>query len=221
MKRYIDRSVLPWYDTFDRGHNRQHAHHVITESLNLCRDFQLSTSLHSPLSTLHFSQLSTLNSQLVYAIAAYHDLGLRIDREHHHLHSGTFIREDKMLRRWFTEEQIETMAQAVEDHRASRKEPPRSIYGCIVAEADRDIDPVTILRRTVQFGMKHYPELSKEEHLQRAYDHMLEKYAEGGYLRLWMHSKRNERGLSELRSIIHDRERLMNLCSRLYDEERQ
>ena len=219
LKYYIDEAVLPWYDTFDRGHNRLHADKVIAESLNLLRDLELST-LHSPLSTFN-SPLSTLNCLMVYAIAAYHDLGLRIDREHHHLHSGTFIREDKELLRWFTSEQIETMAQAAEDHRANRKEPPRSQYGCIVAEADRDIDPVTILRRTVQFGMKHYPELSKEEHIKRAYEHMLEKYADGGYLHLWMHSARNERGLSELRSIIHDRQRLTNICSQLYDEEKK
>ena len=225
LKHYIDLNILPYYDTFDRGHNRQHADKVIAESLTLCRDLELQPS------TLHGladssgqggdmnSQPSALNPLMVYAVAAYHDLGLRIDREHHHLNSGKYIREDKELLRWFSPEQIETMAQAAEDHRASRKEPPRSIYGCIVAEADRDIDPVTILRRTVQFSLRHYPGYTKEQHLQRAYDHMLEKYAEGGYLHLWMHSTRNEQGLADLRRIIHNKDQLLQLCSQLYDEE--
>ena len=220
LKRYLEQHILPFYDTFDRGHNRLHADSVITESLRLLRDLELqktNETLHSPLN--NFSQLSTLNSQLIYAIAAYHDLGLRIDRENHHLHSGTFVRQDKNLRKWFSDEQIEIMAQAVEDHRASRKEPPRSIYGCIVAEADRHIEPLDILRRTIQFGMKHYPGLSKEEHLERVYSHMLEKYADGGYLRLWMHSERNERGLTELRRIIHDKPLISRIFSDLYDKE--
>ncbi len=203
LKDHIEQNVLPWYDTFDKGHNRQHAEKVIKESLSLANSIGGEE----------------VNILMVYAIAAYHDLGLRIDREHHHLGSGTFIRENKTLRQWFSEEEIETMAQAAEDHRASRKEPPRSIYGCIVAEADRDIEPSTILRRTIQFGMKNYPTLSKEEHLQRAYAHLTEKYAEGGYLKLWMHSPRNEQGLAELRRQMHDKESLMQLCSQLYDEE--
>ena len=220
LKRYIEQHILPFYDTFDSGHNRQHADSVITESLRLLRDLELqktNETLHSPLN--NFSQLSTLNSQLIYAIAAYHDLGLRTDRENHHLHSGSFVRQDKNLRKWFSDEQIETMAQAVEDHRASRKEPPRSIYGCIVAEADRHINPETILRRTVQYSLSHYPGLTKEQHLERVYSHMLEKYADGGYLRLWMHSARNEQGLRDLRAIISDQPRLFSICSTIYDEE--
>ena len=46
----------------------------------------------------------------------------------------------------------------------------------IVAEADRVIDTETIIRRTLQFGQKHYPDLSPEEHLQRAVNHLKEKY---------------------------------------------
>lgn len=220
LKHYIDTNILPLYDTFDLGHNRQHAEKVIAESLNLCRELGMSNDSTLPAGTINDRMINgkMVNVLMVYVAAAMHDVGLQTDREHHHLHSGAFIREDKALRQWFSEEQIATVAEAAEDHRASRKEPPRSIYGCIVAEADRDIDAMTILRRTVQFGMKHYPCLSKQEHLERAYCHLLEKYAEGGYLKLWMHSSRNEQGLAELRSIIHDKQRLMQLCSELYDE---
>ncbi len=49
------------------------------------------------------------------------------------------------------------MREAVEDHRASTDHEPRSLYGKIVAEADRIIDPDTTLRRTVQYGLKQNP----------------------------------------------------------------
>lgn len=46
------------------------------------------------------------------------------------------------------------MREAVEDHRASSDHEPRSIYGKIVAEADRIIDTDTTLRRTVRTETK-------------------------------------------------------------------
>ncbi|MBQ8100012.1 MAG: HAD-IA family hydrolase [Paludibacteraceae bacterium] len=210
LHRYVGQHVLPFYDTFDRGHNRQHALTVIRESLCLCREQALVGRL--PLR-------DEPEALLCYAAAAFHDLGLRIDREHHHLHSGAFIRQDRQLPRWFTPEQIELIACAAEDHRAGRSEPPRSLYGCIVAEADRDIEPMTILRRTVRFGLKHYPELTEEQHVRRAVDHMHEKYAEGGYMRLWMHSGRNEQGLAALRAIIANPPQLEQILRTLYREE--
>jgi uncharacterized protein len=110
------------------------------------------------------------------------------------------------------------MRDAVEDHRASSKNAPRTIYGAIVAEADRHIDPETILRRTLQFGMKQNPNADFEWNFDRAYEHMLEKYAEGGYMRLWLNSKRNVEGLAQLRAIIHNKEQMRTICKRLFEE---
>ena len=155
---------------------------------------------------------------MVYAIAAYHDTGLAVDRKTHHLESGRIVRQDSMLRRWFTPEQIEVMAQAVEDHRASSDHEPRSIYGKIVAEADRQIDVQTIMRRTIQYGLSHYPELDREEQWQRTLNHLLEKYAEGGYLRLWIPESPNAASLKQLQSLIKDRRSLRALFDELYPQ---
>ena len=134
--------------------------------------------------------------------------------------SGRLLRSDRRLREWFDEAQIEIMAQAVEDHRASGGREPRSIYGRIVAEADRQIDAETIIRRTVQFGMAHYPELDREGHWQRLLAHMAEKYAEGGYLKLWIPESPNAARLAEFRLILNDRPRLRKLFDKYYDAER-
>ena len=145
-----------------------------------------------------------VNIDMVYAVAAYHDTGLCQDREHHHEASARIIREDRNLRKWFTEEQISVMAEAAEDHRASSDHEPRSIYGRIVAEADRCIDPMTIIQRTVQFGLDHYPELSREEHYRRMVAHLHEKYGRSGYLKLWFSDSPNARRLEELRNMMDD-----------------
>jgi uncharacterized protein len=145
---------------------------------------------------------------MVYAIAAYHDTGLIEGRNVHHLASGRIIRNDKKLRQWFSEGQIETMAQAAEDHRASSGHEPRSIYGKIVAEADRLILPDKVIRRTIQYTRDHFPNYDKEQQYQRFRAHLLEKYSDSGYLKLWLPESDNAPRLEQLRVIIRD-ERLM------------
>ena len=189
LKTYIEQEILPRYDHFDAAHQRNHAEEVIERSMALAQHYDVEENM-------------------VYAIAAYHDTGLCGGRDTHHLVSGRIIREDKKLRDWFDEAQIETMAQAVEDHRASSGHEPRSIYGKIVAEADRLISPEKVIRRTIQFGLDHYPELDKEGQYQRFKAHLLEKYSDTGYLRLWIPESDNATRLEELRKIIRDESKM-------------
>ena len=198
LHEYIEQHILPRYSAFDKGHQRDHAESVIHESLVLAEAYGA-------------------DKEMAYTIAAFHDLGLEKDRALHHIYSGKILMTDPVLPQFFTNEQLIVMRDAVEDHRASSKNAPRTIYGAIVAEADRHIDPETILRRTMQFGLKHNPEADFEWHFNRAYEHMLEKYAEGGYMRLWLNSKRNVEGLNALRAIINDKEVLREICKRLFE----
>ena len=156
---------------------------------------------------------------MVYTIAAYHDLGIVNGRENHHTDSGKILMADPELKKYFTEEQLLTMKEAVEDHRASSKNEPRSLYGRIVAEADRQIDPRTIVVRTVQYGLEHYPELDKAGHFARAEAHLHEKYGEGGYLRLWFPESENARKLAELRRLLADRPALHKLLEEIWNQE--
>lgn len=193
LEQYIEQAILPQYDAFDGGHQRDHAQMVIDESVKLAR-------AHGA------------DEQMAYVIAAYHDLGLRFDRETHHIHSGEILMADERLREWFTEEQLAVMRDAVEDHRASSKNPPRTIYGAIVAEADRQINPDLVIHRTMAYSAKLFPDGDFETLYARSKEHLLEKYAEGGYMKLWLNSERNVRSLEELRAIIRDERQLRELC---------
>ena len=197
LQEYIEQTILPQYDAFDGGHKRDHAEAVIRESLNLAREHNA-------------------DEQMAYVIAAYHDLGLRFDREKHHIYSGEILMADDTLRQWFTEEQLLVMRDAVEDHRASGKNPPRTIYGAIVAEADRQIIPETVIARTMAYSVKLYPNGDFETLYARSREHLLEKYAEGGYMRLWLNSERNVRSLEALRAIIRNEPLLRSLCEEWY-----
>ncbi len=202
LVQYIEDEIIPRYAAFDKAHREDHVRKVIDEAMNM---------------SVHYD----VDENVLYAAAAFHDTGLVDGREVHHLSSGRIIREDPNLGKWFTSEQIETIAQAAEDHRASNGGEPRSIYGRIVAEADRDIEPMRILRRTVQYGMEHYPELDKEGHWRRMLEHLAEKYDYGGYLKLYIPESRNAAGLQTLRDIIHEPDMLRNIFEDFYNEERQ
>ena len=198
---YIEETVIPQYAGFDKAHREDHARSVVERALTMAKS------------------MADINQNMLYAAAACHDLGLSVCRETHHLESGRIIRADERLRQWFTPGEIETIAQAAEDHRASAKTPPRSIYGCLVAEADRMIVPETIIRRTIQFGLSHYPELEKEGHWERTLEHLHEKYAEGGYLKLLIEGSPNEEPLERLRAIIRDEKYLRTLFEKQFAEE--
>ena len=185
LKKYVEQNIIPQYDSFDMAHQRDHVLMVIQQSLELAEKLGAG-------------------ADMAYAIAAYHDTGLCEGREHHHEVSARIIRADQTLRKWFAEEQINIMADAAEDHRASSGHEPRTIYGRIVAEADRFIDADTIIRRTIQYGIDHYPELDREGHYQRMLSHLHEKYGRNGYLHLWFEDSPNAERLRQLQDIIDD-----------------
>ena len=201
LQSYIEKEIIPRYRNFDKAHQEDHARNVIREAMDLSRFYDV-------------------DPDMVYTAAAYHDTGLSIDRATHHLESGKIIRADRRLREWFSEQEIETIAEAAEDHRASAKTAPRSIYGRLIAEADRLIDPLTIIRRTIQFGLSHYPELDREGHWNRTLEHLQEKYGDGGYLKLWIPESPNAGRLEELRKLIRDPESLRSIFEQIFAEER-
>lgn len=200
IQKYIEEEIIPRYRQFDKAHQEDHVRTVIQASMALAEHYPVSP-------------------KMVYVIAAFHDTGLAVDRKSHHLESGRIVREDSTLPSFFTPEEIETMAQAVEDHRASNQQDPRSIYGKIVAEADRIIDAETICRRTVQFGLNHYPELPREAQIQRALDHLHEKYARGGYLKLHIPESPNAAALAALQDMIDDDQRITAFLEQIFDRE--
>ena len=197
LMEFVEKNILPRYAAFDKAHNLTHINRVISRSLELA------------------SKIGA-DPNMAYAIAAYHDLGLEGPRAVHHLTSGKILAADQRLQKWFTNEQLKIMKEAVEDHHASTSHTPRSLYGKIVAEADRDLEPSIVFRRTIEYGIDHYPEKNKEEQWQRFLSHMENKYSSHGYIRLWLPNSPNEQNLKRIRELISAPQLLREEFDRIY-----
>ena len=200
LVEFVETNILPRYAAFDKAHGISHVNRVIRRSLDLALAIGADIDM-------------------AYVVAAYHDLGMSGPRAVHHITGGRILARDLRLRKWFSPEQIKFLKEAVEDHRASASHSPRSVYGRIVAEADRDLEPEVVFRRTVQFGLSNYPELSREQQWERFREHIENKYSTHGYMKLWIPGSDNERKLKEVRSYIADQVRLRSEFDRIYSEE--
>ena len=216
IQKFVFDEIVPKYAGFDPAHKEDHALTVIEQAMLLMDRMSDWRAVQSEETASNWQEVP--EREKLFIAAACHDLGLVNGRERHHLDSGIIIRNDPRLRQWFTEEDIETIAQAAEDHRASGKSAPRSIYGKIVAEADRVIDGETIIRRTIQFGFTHYPSLDREAHIKRAVEHLREKYGRGGYLKLWIPWSDNATRLKALQEMIADDSAVYREIVRIYDQ---
>ena len=163
VRDYAEAKILPRYRAMS-GHTDKHIEQVISRSLSfadICGE--------------------KVNLDMVYVIAAYHDLGREIDDDHHEIESARMLRSDLELEKFFTAREIETMAKAVEDHRASNKREPRSIYGRIVSSADRNTEVDDMLERCYDCQRLWHPEMTDDEVIEMARKHLREKYSPDGY----------------------------------------
>lgn len=200
LVEFIETKILPQYAAFDAAHNMEHVTRVIRHSLELVK-------------------ITGADINMVYTVAAYHDLGMSGPRAIHHITGGKILASDSRLKKWFSPEQIKIMKEAIEDHRASASRAPRSLYGKVIAEADRDIDVEVVIRRTIQYGLGNYPELDKEGHWKRFKEHLDSKYSVNGYIRLWLPKSPNEKNLNDLRNLIADPPQLREVFERIFAKE--
>ena len=193
LQKYIEENIFPEYDKNEPAHGINHIKDVIRRSFELVEENELD-----------------VNYDMVYVIAAYHDIGHHIDSKTHEIISADMMSKDKNLTKFFNEEELQVIKEAIEDHRASAKDDPRSIYGKIVSSADRNNTVNDCLRRTYSYGKKLNPEATDEELFERAYDVLVNKFGEGGYAKYYFKDSQYEQFLKELRELLKDKETYIN-----------
>ncbi|MFU8793098.1 MAG: bis(5'-nucleosyl)-tetraphosphatase [Acholeplasmataceae bacterium] len=189
LKDYMTHDVISAYDQLDQAHQRDHVLKVIDEALTMAKHFDVYYDM-------------------IYVIACYHDLGMLHGRDDHHITGGNMLKDDHHLKRWFSDEEIYIMAQAVKDHRASKLEPPQTIYGQIIAQADRDLDLNDILKRIVLYAKSNHPNISFTHFFPEGYKHLKEKYGKNGYMALLIKTDETIKKVAKLQALIEDESRI-------------
>lgn len=163
---YIEKNIFPRYEKF-YSHGMLHINNVIKNMLMLADYYEL-------------------DKNMAYTIAAFHDLGLKVDRNNHEYESGKILNSDKELRKYFDEEQIRIMKEAVEDHRGSRKERPRNFYGECVSDSDRDFDIELLAKRQLATSLKNNCGIETfDEHFEICYRYLCKRIDDKGNFNLW------------------------------------
>ena len=188
LRKYIEENIFPEYSKNESGHSLSHIKYVIERSFQLVKENNLDVNL-----------------DMVYTIAAFHDIGHYIDSKTHEIISADIMYKDDNLKNYFTGEELITIKEAIEDHRASSKEDPRSIYGKIVSSADRNNTVEDCLRRTYTYGKKLNPDATDEELFLRAYDVLVNKFGENGYAKFYFKDSVYEKFLKDLRTLLSNK----------------
>ncbi len=200
LVKYIESEIFPLYNRNEEGHGIGHIKTVIKRSLKLAKNYDV-------------------NLNMVYVIASYHDIGHYIDRKKHEIISAEMFMKDEKIKKWFTTEQINTIKDAIEDHRASSNHEPRTIYGRIVITADRTIiDIDNTIRRSYSYGKRNYVGLSEEEQIERVYQHLTEKYGENGYAKVYLEDKEFDESIKKLRQALSNKEEFIKRVKRVVKE---
>ena len=200
LVEYIKNEIFPLYDRNEFAHGINHIKTVIRRSLELADGYDVDFNI-------------------VYTVAAYHDLGHFIDRKRHEIISTEMFMKDENIKRWFADEQRMVIKESIEDHRASCNHVPRTIYGKIVSTADRTIvDMDNTIKRSYTYGKKNYIGLSEEEQFDKVYEHLVEKYGESGYAKVYLEDKEFDEAVGKLRRALENREEFIERVKRVVSD---
>lgn len=189
LKIFIDTNVIPRYKENEKAHGISHIEYVIKRSFELIEQNNLE-----------------VDNNMVYTIAAYHDIGHNIDPKKHELISAEIMWKEEKLKEFFSMEQLKTIKEAIEDHRASSEHEPRSIYGKIISSADRNNTVEQCLERSYYYGKRLSPEATDKELYERAFKHLNLKFGVDGYAKFFLKDEEYDNFLRNIRLILINKE---------------
>ena len=163
LYQHITTTVFEMYKLNGKSHNEEHVKNVLKRALEISEGY------------------NDIDKNILFTAVSYHDIGDHIDRETHEIISANMMMEDNTLNKIFNKEEKIIIKEAIEDHRASKGKVPRSIYGKILASADKNVDLNIYFIRTCEYGIEHYKNYTEQQQLDRIYEHAIQKFGKNGY----------------------------------------
>ena len=187
LRKYIEENVFPEYEKNDKGHNILHIKEVIRRSFELNETMGLG-----------------LNDNLVFAIAACHDNGKYVDHKIHEKIAAERFFADENFKRFFSDEERVLIKEAIEDHRSSFEEEPRSNYGKLVSSADRNSTIDIVFIRSFFVGKERTPDMTIEEFLDFTINRLRKRYSEEDSENMFYEDEIYAKFLADMRRLLKD-----------------
>lgn len=197
LKNYIEENIIPIYEQLDKAHKSNHVYNVIESAFYISKNYDVDLNM-------------------IYVICAFHDIGLIENREKHHIIGGEMLMNDNFINNYFNNENLTIMKEAVEDHRASIKNPPRSIYGKIIAEADRTNSIEEVIERCILFAVSKNKTYNFEDIFIHVNNHVIDKYGKDGYLKVWLKTELVEKMLFDIRELLKNPKEFKDYCYNIF-----
>lgn len=187
LRKYIENHIFPEYKKNDKGHGLIHIMEVIRRSFELNKSMNLN-----------------LNDDLIFTIAACHDYGKYIDHETHEKIAAQKFFENNDFKRFFSDEQRLIIKQAIEDHRSSFEDTPRSDYGKLISSADRNSTIDIVFIRSFFVGQSRTPDLTIEEFLDFTLNRLRKRYSEEKSENMFFEDEIYVKFLFDMRKLLKD-----------------
>ena len=191
---YVEDKVLPLYDTNIGGHGRDHILTVIMRSFEIKKEFDLS-----------------LKNKLILIIAAYHDIGYKKDPDNHEQVSSEIFLADKEIQKFLEPDEVQIVAEAIVDHRASLEYEARSEYGKLVSSADRETSVENMLKRSFLYQAdKHADENPTiEQVIEYSFKKLTKKFGKDGYAKMYFPDKKYTEYLKEMQELLENKDKFI------------
>lgn len=185
LVNFIENEIYPQYEKNDQGHGILHIKEVVRRAFALNDTFKLG-----------------LDKNMIFAIAACHDNGKYIDHEKHHLIAAERFYNNDRFKEFFSEEEREVIKEAIEDHRSSKEDEPRSVYGKLISSADRNTTIEIVFIRSFYVALERMPKENIESYLDYTLNRLRKKYDEKNPENMFYEDKIYRQFLKDMRNLL-------------------
>lgn len=137
LQLYIEQHIIPQYDLLDESHSSIHVEQVIQNSFEIMASYQV-------------------NQDMVYTVAAFHDIGMLYGRKLHEVKSKEIFESDEYMRIYFSLDEIRIIGEQ------SRIIVLRLIMSRVLSTERLFLKPIEISTLNV-FLLEPYSMLSKRK----------------------------------------------------------
>lgn len=193
LKDYIEKNIFPQYDKNDKGHGIIHILEVIRRSFELNENLGLN-----------------LDKNMIYTIAACHDLGKYINSDIHEKIAADIFIKDEKFKAFFSDEQRTIIKEAIEDHRSSNKDLPRTKYGELISSADRNTRIEIVFIRSFFVAHERTPDMNIEDYLDFTHKRLTKRYSMEEHENMFLEDDVYKDFLRDMRLLLKDETEFKN-----------